>query len=454
MMKEVTQKDADGNREEATSAGRGNVNHGEARDIIMPRTDEEQEDENHPWYKRLVPSRAVIVLILCLALNQAIHVVNEVLKDEFKETAIFLLHRSLAFSIFGFWIALLDLFHNWIHRFADRRERIETESKTSKQERNIMRSFCRFGDMATDRAYATPGGSRSPARVLAEVAGVYCNLGKGIGFAMLLFYMVGINLYSNLIIFGGTVFVAAVLQALHINDALGNLIPLAFSNSVHLGEIVSLSRPGGAPADYPQQALCGFVEAITWNHVVIRDFQRKQVFVPHREMKTTVLHNWSRRPSKLCLFELTVVPSLGGETYRLVELSRFTKSWVERHPKIDQSQYTKTAIHFGPGNKPLLKVQFYPKVGEKSRALKAEFTVMIMDVSKRLDLCIIPVDISPLVPWQQDDGHSSHVAENTESTLETEDEEPFDFSDLLLSKDLTYRTGIGPKKSKGPIEED
>jgi hypothetical protein len=433
--------------------------------IVMPGNDEEQEDEKHTWYKRLVPSREAILLILCLVLNQATHVVNLVVKEElvdeenevveegFKEIAIFLLHRSLAFSMFGFWITILDLFHNWVHRFADRLEMIVGESNKSKEGRKILRSFCRFGDMATDRAYAIPGGSRSPARVLAEVAGVYCNLGKGTGFFMLFSYMVGIDLYSNLLIFGVTVFFAAVVQALHINDALGNLIPLAFSNSVHLGEIISLSRPGRTPGDHPK-ALCGFVESITWSHVVIRDFQRKQVFVPHREMETKVLHNWSRRPSKLCQFELTVVPSLGGGAYQSAELSRFVRSWVESHSKIDQNQYTRIAIKLGTENKLLLEVQFYPKVDgfglSKSRALKAEFTVMIMDVSKRLNLCIIPVDISPKTHWQLDEEESSHV---TESTLETEDEETFDFSDLLPSEDLTYRAGIG-QKSMGSMKED
>jgi hypothetical protein len=177
-----------------------------------------------------------------------------------------------------------------MHRFAGHLEQIVEESPKSKKCRKIMKSVCRFGDAAMDRAYAIPGGSRLPARVLAEIAGVYCNLGKANGFILLFLYVVRVDLYSGNVIFGLTILFVAIIQALHINDALGNLIPLAFSN---LGEIVSLSPPGWEPANDSLKYLCGFVEAIIWSHVVIHDFQQKQVFVPHKEMKSKVLHNWS-----------------------------------------------------------------------------------------------------------------------------------------------------------------
>ena len=55
-----------------------------------------------------------------------------------------------------------------------------------------------------------------------------------------------------------------------------NLLPLAVTNPFFVGELISVSRPGAAPADNPKESLTGFVEAITWGHIVIRDFKKKQ----------------------------------------------------------------------------------------------------------------------------------------------------------------------------------
>ena len=56
-----------------------------------------------------------------------------------------------------------------------------------------------------------------------------------------------------------------------LNDATRNLAALTLSNLFYLGEIISVS-PASATANMPHINVTGFVEAITWTHIVIRDF--------------------------------------------------------------------------------------------------------------------------------------------------------------------------------------
>ena len=50
------------------------------------------------------------------------------------------------------------------------------------------------------------------------------------------------------------------------------------------------------PGHNPENTHVGFVEGVTWSHVVIRDLSRKQIFVPHQELQTKILSNWTKSP--------------------------------------------------------------------------------------------------------------------------------------------------------------
>lgn len=394
-----------------------------------------------------------ILLVLCLALHQATNVVKETVREEFQSSLLRSLETGLGFSMFSFFVSIIDLFINCIAKMADRLESIATSNPTSKQWKGFMKGMARFRDPEKpilDQAYAIPGGTRSPARVLLEVAGVYGNLAKIFGFIFLFLFMVGVDLYSNLVIFGTTALYAAILRALNINEALSNLIPLALSNSVHIGEIVAIARTGLMPPNTPSEALVGFVEAVTWSHVVIRDFKRNQVFVPHHKMEDQTLWNWSRRPSKLIRFELAVVPSLSGGADRLAILSKFVLDWIAKHPKIDQSLYNKCAIKFRNASaQPFLEVIFYPLVGQKSRVVRAEFTVMIMDACKRLDICLLPTEVRTGTAWPVESKNEVQDIANAARLQEEEGDELVpDLSDLMPSEALTKRSGLPPSKKK------
>jgi small-conductance mechanosensitive channel len=392
-----------------------------------------------------------ILLLLCLALHQATNVVKETVREEFQSTLLRSLETGLGFSMFSFYVCIIDVFMNSVAGLADRLESIATSNPASSKMKGFMKNMARFRNPEKpilDKAYAIPGGTRSPARVLVEVAGVYGNLAKIAGFILLFLYMVGVDLYSTLVIVGVTALFASLLQALSINEAFSNLIPLALSNSVHIGEIVGIAGTGASPANKPDEALVGFVEAITWSHVVIRDFKRNQVFVPHHEMEKLTLYNWSRRPSKLIRFELAVVPSLSGGADRLATLSKFVLDWIAKHPKIDQQLYSKCALKIRSETaQPFLEIIFYPLVGEKARPIRAEFTVMIMDACKRLDICLVPAEVRMASAWPVEFSEVQDIATASARLQEEEDMGP-DLSDLMPSEALTKRSGLPPSKKK------
>ena len=72
--------------------------------------------------------------------------------------------------------------------------------------------------------------------------------------------------------------------------------------------------------------MCGFLEGVTWTHVVMRDFRRKQVFIRHDEFAKLTLQNWSRRPSKQCYFLIPINPGLSGGGDRAAKLVRLLSS--------------------------------------------------------------------------------------------------------------------------------
>ena len=96
-----------------------------------------------------------------------------------------------------------------------------------------------------------------------------------------------------------------------------------------MGEIVSLSS-SSAPADNPSHTLTGFVEGLTWSHVVIRDFDRKQVFVPHKNMTTMSIYNWSRQPGKqLSVTIQFTITHGGGGIAKVGQLNKFIAQWLK-----------------------------------------------------------------------------------------------------------------------------
>ena len=174
-----------------------------------------------------------------------------------------------------------------------------------------------------------------------------------------------------------------VIAAVALNDATRNLAALTLSNLFYLGEIISVS-PASMTANMPQQNVTGFVEAITWTHIVIRDFYRKQVFISHQSFQTLMVTNWTRRPAKLCHYILSV--STAGKTGQVAakvsRMSNVVRKWLDDHPDIDQSCYKKSAIKATVFKGIDLEVVFYPRQkAESIYRLRAEFIMILFEVS-------------------------------------------------------------------------
>ena len=144
------------------------------------------------------------------------------------------------------------------------------------------------------------------------------------------------------------------------------------------------------------------------------------------------MSNWSRRPNKCCQFRVPVVAELSGGTDRLALLAKYMKDWIKLHPSIDQGCYKKSMIKWTSKGL-VLDVIFYPAMGGNANTLKAEFTVVLLDAAKRLNLCLMPAEIRASAPWSKSANYEFLDA--------------IDLSDLNPSPELTERAGIKPKKS-------
>ena len=67
---------------------------------------------------------------------------------------------------------------------------------------------------------------------------------SSLGATLLVLFFLGINLYSTLVALGLSVVFAGTISGVRLNDAFSNCISLAITNAVHVGEIISVGRPG------------------------------------------------------------------------------------------------------------------------------------------------------------------------------------------------------------------
>ena len=214
---------------------------------------------------------------------------------------------------------------------------------------------------------------------------------------------------------------STALVTLNLSSTLQNVVPIAVSNAFFLGEIISLTTTGGLPPDNPGKSLTGFVEAVTLTHVVLRDFRRKQTWITHANFTKYNIHNWTRRPCRLCHIQLTV-SSRVEDAKKVAQLAAFSKKWMETNEKIgarqprspphdlacmrprssrapcrarallaasDPSSYRKSVL-VDVKNGLKLECIFYPLPGIDSYPIRQDYIVSIVGAAKRLGVPIVP----------------------------------------------------------------
>ena len=366
----------------------------------------DEGDDDTSVLSHMLPSIPLICIALGIIFRQARHFVEFRWDGTYSSFYKLLLDYGAAMCIFTAAISGLDSVHGSAILYAKKVDSIAANKQSTKW-KSIMKSFRSFDDAVKDKASAIPGGHRSPAQVLADIVGIYANIGKILSMTLALLFFLGIDLYSNSVAIGLTVIFAGLVTALHIQDATMNVISLSVSNAVHVGDIISLGRPGFTPADNPGNHIAGFLEGVTWGHVIIRDFKRKQTFIRHDEFGKLVMQNWARRPNKHAHFIIPVVPELSGGADRLAKLADYCGDWIRKHPFIDQDGYQKSVIKWVKDDGLVLEAIFFPAKGGKARKIRAEFVTMILEAAKRLNLCLMPAEVRTSTPWSVEESCDS-----------------------------------------------
>jgi hypothetical protein len=344
---------------------------------------------------------AVFLLALAIVLQRLRHAVPSVLNPHIIAETDMVLLDMVVFSMFGAFQACLVSIQTSVEAFADNADRAVKSSPPVTKWREVSRNFCKFEDPAKRDAYSFHVGvAITPARVLAEICALYVLLAKGIALVVLIFHFVGADLYENIIILSASVVGTTVIAAVALNDATRNLVALTLSNLFYLGEIISVS-PASATANMPEINVTGFVEAITWTHIVVRDFYRKQVFISHQSFQTLMVTNWTRRPEKICryMLSLSAAGGTGQVAAKVSQMSNVVRKIIDEHPDIDQSCYKKAAIKASVATGITLEVVFYPlQKAESRQRLRAEFIMILMEVADRLGLKVVPHNIATPFP--------------------------------------------------------
>ncbi|CAB9505470.1 expressed unknown protein [Seminavis robusta] len=419
-----------------------------------------QPENPNVWKSMFQINWAAGLLTIIIIITYLKLIASTVIREEFQENTIRLLNLSMGFTLLVGWISFLEGLHDGAHGYADRVENILQNNQKLSKLRSIVSYSSSFQDLEVDVIHGIPGGihsrhPHSPARVLANVLGIYVLLGEFVGLFLLLLYFIGVDLYENIVVVGLSVLFTVVLTALHLGEAVGSLVPLVLSNSIHVGEIISVTRPGFKPGNDPKEFITGFVEGITLGHVVVRDFTRKQVHIPHSEFRDLVLTNWSRRPTKTCHFCLHVQLGLVDAAVPLAQLASFLKRWIDAHPGIDKENYIKSVAKMRSEGQ-ALEVIFYPVMKYDANQLRAEFLVAVAGAAKRLDICILPVEMRIWYPPGCANGDSysgggvGGGAREQQGEPLREDDPPDPatvdtlLEDLMPSESLTKKAGYPP----------
>ena len=359
------------------------------------------------------------------------------------------LQGLLKLSVFALWVRFLDALHKRASWIVAAHTSYVQSSKPITKWQAIAQRFAKFGEgkEAQDEAYRIGSEHQdrkknSPEAVLCDILGYAAFLGKLIALALLLLDFLGVDLFQNIVFIGLSVLLAALWATSRLSENVAALVPMALTNPFYVGEIISLSLPGAAPADSPKAFLTGFVEGVTWTHVCIRDFKKKQTFVPLPEFQRLTIANWTRRPNKLCYWYLTVSSQQKDGT-ALAALARFVRQWIKAHEEIDQKGYTKAVVKGSVTNGLALEVVFYPNVGSNVHKLRAEFVVALMEAARLLKLTFVPAELH--TPFPEDfaraaSGATGATAED-ENAEEQEEDVQAALAELMPSEALAAKAG-------------
>jgi len=232
-----------------------------------------------------------------------------------------------------------------------------------------------------------------PAEVLSYVWSLYYISGKVLGAAIVLAFVSGVqgSIVGHLLI-GSLALSAATASgfAFELGPNTLSLFRLSLNKPFYVGDLVTLNSTG-ATADPAATSIMGFVENITIMYVVIRNFEMKQTWIPHKAFSRLIIQNWTRRPSKTVLLNIGI--SCRCPVKKVEELTAFGKKWIEESTEIQQNNYRKCHIT-KIGNGYNIEVIFFPAIGVSHRGIRQKFLVSFMAAAERMQIPFVPLQIN------------------------------------------------------------
>merc|ERR1719384_2578592 len=141
----------------------------------------------------------------------------------------------------------------------------------------------------------------------------------------------------------------------------------------------------------PEISIMGFVENITMMYVVIRNFEMKQTWIPHKTFSSMIIQNWTRRPSKTVLLNIGI--SCRCPVKKVQKLKDFGFRWIEKSPEIQQRNYRKCHIT-KIANGYNIEVIFFPEIGVSHRGIRQKFLIAFMAAAERLQVPFVPLQVA------------------------------------------------------------
>jgi len=297
---------------------------------------------------------------------------------------------SIALIVLTLYFSLLDLIDGLLGGMVRDQEVINSTAPVTKMQ-NLVGSITRSGRPEKDLVYCFAQSNTVPAEVLSYVWWFYYIVGKMLGVAITLMLFMGVteNYLTHMIV-AGVAFSAVTASGFmfELGPNTLSLFRLSLNKPFYVGDLITLNTNGAM--DAPEVSIMGFVENITMMYVVIRNFEMKQTWIPHKTFGKMIIQNWTRRPSKTVLLNIGV--SCRCPVKKVEQLVAFGKKWIQASAEIQQTNYQKCHIT-KVGNGYNIEVIFFPGIGVSHRGIRQKFLVAFMAVAERLKVSFVPLNI-------------------------------------------------------------
>mmetsp|Transcript_8370 Transcript_8370/g.18645 ORF Transcript_8370/g.18645 Transcript_8370/m.18645 type:complete len:615 (+) Transcript_8370:291-2135(+) len=315
---------------------------------------------------------------------------QELLNENLSSKISFYINIISALIVLFVYYALLDNINAVIKNMAREQEIINKTPQVKKMQ-NLVRNITRTGRPEKDVVYCFSSTNTVPAEVLYYVWWLYYVGGKLLGAGIIFAMLMGVDRqFIDHALWGGMAFstmtVGGFIFEMGPNHL--SLLRLSLNKPFYVGDLVTLNTNGSM--DSPNTSIMGFVENITMMYVVIRNFEMKQTWIPHKTFSSMIIQNWTRRPSKTVLLNIGI--SSRCPVARVKKLTEFGMRWIENSHEIQQKNYRKCHIT-KVSNGYNIEVIFFPCIGVTHRGIRQKFLVAFMAAAERLQIPFVPLQI-------------------------------------------------------------